>query len=116
MEETTIPAMPEITLTGMKAQFSPRILQCSKGGFVVIFDGHGISGVSTYEEAINRIMQVGAEVLGEETEPDIPRILRRQVQDIEEPAPKKEVNIGRILHVAIATVATCLVAIGIRVT
>lgn len=116
MEQTTIPAMEEITLTGMTKHLAPRILECSKGGYVVVFDGHGVSAVTSFGEAIEKIMEVGSDVFGVEFKPDVPNIARPDYESPEPPKAFKEVNIRRMLHVGIATVATCLIAIGIKIT
>lgn len=118
VEQTTIPAMDEVTLTGMTKHLAPRILECSKGGYVVVFDGHGISAVTSFGEAIEKIMEVGSGVFGVEFEPDVPNIARPPVMDPPEPLPAgfKEINVKRMLHVFMATIATCLIAIGIKIT
>lgn len=118
MDQTTIPAMDEVTLTGMTKHLAPRILECSKGGYVVVFDGHGISAVTSFGEAIEKIMEVGSDVFGVAFEPDIPNVARQgpEYQEPPPPAGFKSVNIKRMLHVGIATVATCLIAIGIKIT
>jgi hypothetical protein len=111
--QITIPAFPETTMNGIKQQLMPRIMECSRGGFIVLFDGKGVASRSTWGEVINCIEELGYEEMGvQRPEPVIPEGIDPTVQG--EPHHPKETTLHSTFLWAATVVITALAAFSIR--
>lgn len=53
-----IPEHPEIELTAVAKQMTVRILECNRGGFILVFD-QGMAACSSFTEALEAIENEG---------------------------------------------------------
>jgi len=53
-----------VAMKGIEQKLSFRILSCSNGGFIVIFDGGHCAAKSSFAEVMEFVSDVGAEVMG----------------------------------------------------
>jgi len=85
--EVTIPAQQEMTLKGVVRQFTPTVVECSMGGWIVILEGKGIAAKTSLQEATDFIAEMTFEAM-ERTHPsaESPKIVRewqsRKVSDL----------------------------------
>lgn len=68
-----IPQMPELVMTGVTKQLTIRVLECAGGGFIVVFDGHGMAARSSWGEVLDSVEDAGCEHLGLDRPERIPR-------------------------------------------
>jgi hypothetical protein len=65
---------------------SVRILEADKGGFIVVFEGHGIAAKSSWEEVLSAIEEAGFEHMGLEKPEPLPSIMRPQERSMPDKA------------------------------
>lgn len=102
----TIPASPEMVLNSVSKQMTARILVCAKGGFIVVFDGHGIAARSNWTEVVEAITDAGCEHLGVDRPEALPNIIEQD--------ERPKANFRDILHSfagSLSMVSAMLVAV-----
>src|SRR5262245_48277532 len=112
---TVIPSHPELTLTSIEKQLTARVLECKRGGFIIIFEGHSIAARSNWTEVLEAMDEAGVEYLGvhpRECMPSfmqpVPPSVKDRIKDAYERA-KSAVNI--IIAAAIAALGMFAVKI-----
>lgn len=111
-----IPPTPKITVHGVKNMLCPRIMECSEGGFIIVFDGIGLAAKSNFGEVLNCIEEVGVAKLGlHRDDPEIPEGLRGGPS-----RSQNEHNRGSMLHLRpftalAALITTIMVALSIKI-
>lgn len=91
MDKMTIPGLPELTIGGVKQQMTVRILEGSRGGFVVIYED-GLAARSSWDEVLDSIAEAGADIMKVE-KIKLPRHLTRydeNVRDVELDTPTSD--------------------------
>lgn len=105
----TIPASPEFPMAGMKQQLTTRILECAKGGFVVIFEGHGVAARSTWDEVLDAIETEGGSILNV-SRMKMPRFTERG-EDPPEVDERPRIDMKGIMHSLAMTITAATAAI-----
>ena len=75
MPEVVVKAQPEVTIQGVTHQFTPTIMRCSMGGWIVVLPGKGIIAKSTLKEATDFVGFRAFEELDEPAPDRRPKIL-----------------------------------------
>lgn len=115
---TVIPAFPETALVGIKKQLTTRILECEKGGYIIIFEGHGLAAKSTWDEVLDCVEDIGGALMKAERMP-LPRVFKDvpmqtpSADDIKKTVQTGLNNIGMVLAAAASAI---LAFISVKIT
>lgn len=71
-----IPAMPEVSMSGVKQYMTVRILECQRGGFAIIYNDAAMAARSSWDEVLDSIAEAGSDILGVDRLP-MPDCVRR---------------------------------------
>ena len=100
----TLPAHPEIELTAVAKTMTIRILECNRGGFILVFD-QGMAACSSFTEALEAIENEGVRAQQWDRPDHIPSGIHP-----DRPDPVDRVRTG--LKDAVHSVTAALAAMG----
>jgi hypothetical protein len=108
--KVTIPAQPEMTMSGVVGLLQPTIMKCAMGGWMVVIPGQGVAAKSSLSEAIAFLEDHAYEFFAE-ARSEMPRFMAKtKVEDMAELHPK----FWSIKGAANAAVAMLAIFMGVK--
>lgn len=110
----TIPASPEFLVSGAKKHLTVRVLECTRGGFIVIYESHGMAACSTWGEVLDNVADTGGSVMDWDLPPPPPKVAQQWHDERpRRPEPKEPLRLTDMLHsiwIGLAAVGSALMA------